>query len=81
MDKKQADELIVEIRAVKKLLILQLLKAEVSQKQIALMLEISEATMSRMIPKGAGKTKKGSAIKKEPNEVDDAKQGTDSDSG
>lgn len=51
MDKKQADELIAETRAVKKLLILQLLKAEVSQKQIAAMLDVSEATMSRMIPK------------------------------
>lgn len=58
MDKKQADELITEVRAVKKLLILQLLKAEVPQKQIASMLEVSEATMSRMIPKGAGKTRK-----------------------
>jgi DNA-directed RNA polymerase specialized sigma subunit len=52
MDNKQADELIAEMRSVKKLLILQLLKAEVSQKQIASMLEISEATMSRMIPRG-----------------------------
>jgi DNA-directed RNA polymerase specialized sigma subunit len=51
MDKKQGDDLISEVRAVKKLLILQLLKAEVSQKQIAAMLEISEATMSRMMPK------------------------------
>jgi len=55
MDKKQADDLISEIRAVKKLLILQLLKAEVSQKQIASMLEISEATMSRMIPRAKAK--------------------------
>lgn len=53
MDKKQADELIAEIRAVKKLLILQLLRADVPQKQIASMLEISEATMSRMIPSGS----------------------------
>lgn len=52
MDKKQTDELIAEMRAVKKLLILQLLKAEVPQKQIASMLEVSEATMSRMIPRG-----------------------------
>lgn len=61
MDKKQADELIAETRAVKKLLILQLLRAEVPQKQIASMLEISEATMSRMIPKGA--TARGSKAK------------------
>lgn len=59
MDKKQADELIAEIRAVKKLLILQLLKAEVPQKQIASMLEVSEATMSRMVPRAASSRKKG----------------------
>lgn len=52
MDKKQADELIAEMRSIKKLLILQLMRADASQKQIAAMLEISEATMSRMIPKG-----------------------------
>ncbi|PLP59490.1 hypothetical protein CYK37_09205 [Mesorhizobium loti] len=62
MDKKQAEELIGEIRAVKKLLILQLLKAEISQRQIASMLEVSEATMSRMIPKGTmGKIGKAKA--------------------
>ncbi|TPI13776.1 hypothetical protein FJW06_13745 [Mesorhizobium sp. B4-1-3] len=58
MDKKQADELIAEMRSIKKLLILQLLRNEVSQKQIASMLDISEATMSRMMPRAAGKTKK-----------------------
>lgn len=58
MDKKQADELIAEMRAVKRLLVLQLLKSEISQKQIAAMLEISEATMSRMIPKIVGKVRK-----------------------
>lgn len=52
MDKKQADELIGEMRSIKKLLILQLLKNEISQKQIAALLEISEATMSRMLAKG-----------------------------
>ncbi|MGE3366511.1 MAG: hypothetical protein AB7I34_24060 [Rhizobiaceae bacterium] len=58
MDKKQADELIGEVRAVKKLLILQLLKADVSQKQIASMLEVSEVTMSRMMPKAQSAKKK-----------------------
>ena len=51
MDQKQTNDLMYEIRAVKKLLVLQLLKADVPQKQIASMLEISEATMSRMISK------------------------------
>ena len=59
MDKKQADELIAEMRAVKRLLILQLLKADVPQKQIASMLEVSEATMSRMISKAASARKRG----------------------
>lgn len=71
MSKKQADELIVEIRAVKKLLILQLLAAEVSQRQIAAMLEISEATMSRMIPRTVGKPKRAAA--KSTNEAGDGK--------
>lgn len=53
MDAKQAAELVEELRAVKKLLMLQLLIADVPQKQIASMLGVSEATMSRMIPKGA----------------------------
>lgn len=65
MDKKQADELIGEMRSIKKLLVLQLLRAEVSQKQIAAMLEVSEATMSRMIPKGAGKSRKATMGKKD----------------
>lgn len=44
-----------EIRAVKMLLILQLLKMGVKQGQIASMLGISDATMSRMLPKGLAK--------------------------
>ncbi|MBK8457830.1 MAG: hypothetical protein IPL47_12575 [Phyllobacteriaceae bacterium] len=55
MDKKQTDDLIAEMRDVKKLLVLQLLCSDVSQRQIASMLEISEATMSRMIPRGTVK--------------------------
>jgi DNA-directed RNA polymerase specialized sigma subunit len=37
---------------IKRLMILQLLLSGASQAQIALMLGISEATMSRMLPKG-----------------------------
>ena len=53
MDTKQVNELIEEVRSVKKLLVLRLLQEDISQRQIASMLGVSEATMSRMIPKGA----------------------------
>jgi DNA-binding transcriptional regulator LsrR (DeoR family) len=52
---KEADDLLVEIRALKKLMILQLLSQGVKQGQIATMLGVSEATMSRMLPKGIAK--------------------------
>jgi DNA-binding transcriptional regulator LsrR (DeoR family) len=52
---KEGEELLAEIRAVKMLLILQLLRSGVRQTQIAAMLGISEATMSRMVPKGLTK--------------------------
>lgn len=41
-----------ELEAIKRLLILQMLITGTRQKDIALMLGISEATMSRMIPRG-----------------------------
>lgn len=49
-------ELVSELRSVKMLLILQLLKSGAKQSQIAAMLGISEATMSRMLPKGISKS-------------------------
>lgn len=52
---KEKDELLEEFRAVKMLLILQLLRQGVKQTHIAAMLGISEASMSRMLPKGIGK--------------------------
>ena len=55
---KESDELLSEVRAVKMLLILQLLRAGAKQSQIATMLGVSEATMSRMLPKGAAKAPK-----------------------
>lgn len=58
MDDKQTKALIDEIGEIKKLLILQLLNNGTRQKDIALMLGTSDATVSRMIPKGI--TKKGS---------------------
>lgn len=50
------DELSSEMKAVKLLLILHLLKSGVKQSQIAAMLGISEATMSRMLPTGLSKS-------------------------
>jgi len=44
-----------ELRAVKMLLILQALASGYQQKHIAAMLGISEATLSRMLPKGIAK--------------------------
>jgi DNA-binding NarL/FixJ family response regulator len=47
-----AKDLLEEMRSVKMLQILQLLGMGMKQKQIALMLGVSDATMSRMLPKG-----------------------------
>lgn len=52
MSDEDAKVLIGEMRSVKMLLILQLVTAGASQRQIALMLGVSDATVSRMIPKG-----------------------------
>jgi DNA-binding transcriptional regulator LsrR (DeoR family) len=53
---KEKDDLLDEMRAVKMLLILQLLRQGVKQSQIAATLGVSEATMSRMLPKGTSKS-------------------------
>jgi DNA-directed RNA polymerase specialized sigma subunit len=58
MDEKLGKELLLELQAIKKLLIMQLLKSDSSQKEIATMLGVSEATMSRMMPR-KGVDKKG----------------------
>lgn len=56
-----AKALIKEMRDVKMLLVLQMLNSGVRQRQIATALGISEATMSRMLPKGlTGKATKAS---------------------
>lgn len=55
MNDKQTEILIEEIRAVKKLLILQLLKMGYKQTHLAATLGVSDATMSRMLPKGLPK--------------------------
>jgi predicted transcriptional regulator len=49
------DELATEMKSVKMLLILQLLRSGVKQSQIAAVLGVSDATMSRMLPKGTAK--------------------------
>jgi DNA-binding transcriptional regulator LsrR (DeoR family) len=53
---KEADEFTADIRAIKMLMILQLLRSGVKQSQIAAMLGVSEATMSRMLPRGITKS-------------------------
>lgn len=52
MNEQDTGSLLQEMHDVKMLLILQLLNAGAKQKHIALMLGISEATMSRLLPKG-----------------------------
>lgn len=46
-----------ELRDLKMLMILQLLNAGVRQRQIAAALGVSEATISRLLPKGLQATK------------------------
>jgi hypothetical protein len=55
MTDQDAKALIGEIRDVKMLLILQMLNSGVKQRQLAIALGVSEATMSRMLPKGLSK--------------------------
>lgn len=64
MNDKDAKQLVEEIHDVKMLLILQLIGQGFKQGQIATMLGVSEATMSRMMPKGLSKAlskRKGAA--------------------
>jgi len=53
---KENGDALGELRALKMLMILQLLRQGVKQGQIAAMLGISEPTMSRMLPKGIAKS-------------------------
>lgn len=48
--------LVEEMQAVKKLLMLQLLAMGYKQKHIAAVLGVSDATLSRMLPKGLSKS-------------------------
>lgn len=61
MENKLLKTLIEETRSVKMLLILQLLGQGFKQAQIAKMLGVSEATMSRMLPSGVGRSVLGKA--------------------
>jgi predicted transcriptional regulator len=55
MNDALANELLNEMKSVKMLLILQLLGVGMKQRHIAMMLGISDATMSRMLPPGIAK--------------------------
>lgn len=52
MAESSLETLIGETVAVKKLLVLQLLAVGYKQKHLAAVLGVSEATLSRMLPKG-----------------------------
>lgn len=62
MSNEDAKALIEEMQGVKKLLMLQLLAMGYKQKHIASALGVSEATLSRMLPKGIFKD-----VPKKPN--------------
>jgi DNA-binding transcriptional regulator LsrR (DeoR family) len=51
----ESSELLRELKAVKMLLILQAMTLGCQQKHVAAALGVSEATLSRMLPKGLGK--------------------------
>jgi len=55
MDIKPGNEVVEELRSVKMLLILQALATGCQQKHIAAALGVSDATLSRMLPKGFAK--------------------------
>jgi DNA-binding transcriptional regulator LsrR (DeoR family) len=55
MANDDTNTLIREIQSVKMLLILQAMASGCQQKHVAAALGISEATLSRMLPKGFGK--------------------------
>lgn len=59
MDMKELQRLGDGIDDIKRLLILKLLEDGTPQSRIASMLEISPATMSRMMPKGLSKSIRG----------------------
>jgi DNA-binding transcriptional regulator LsrR (DeoR family) len=55
MENNAIESIAEEMRSVKMLLILQALAAGCQQKHVAAALDVSEATLSRMFPKGFAK--------------------------
>lgn len=55
MTESDVKALLGEMQAVKKLLMLQLLAMGCKQRHLAAALDVSEATLSRMLPKGLSK--------------------------
>lgn len=55
MASDESSELLGELKNVKMLLILQAMALGCQQRQVAAALGVSEATLSRMLPKGLGK--------------------------
>jgi hypothetical protein len=51
----ETETLLQEMQSVKMLLILQAMASGCQQKHVAAVLGVSEATLSRMLPKGLGK--------------------------
>jgi DNA-binding transcriptional regulator LsrR (DeoR family) len=54
LDSDKPSELLDELKAVKMLLILQAMASGCQQKHVAAALGVSEATLSRMLPKALG---------------------------
>ena len=52
MSTDTSNEMLEELRAIKNLLILQILASGLPQKHVATALNVSDATLSRMFPKG-----------------------------
>jgi predicted transcriptional regulator len=58
MNEGNNSDLVQEMQWVRKLLMLQVLASGYQQKDIALLLGVSDATLSRMLPKGISKKSK-----------------------
>ncbi len=58
MNDDNSNALVEEMQAIKKLLMLQLLAVGYKQKHLAGALGVSEATLSRMLPKGLPKKRR-----------------------
>ena len=57
--KSQQDQVILELSALKKLMIMTLFDRGYTQKQVALALGVTQPTVSKMFPKGALKPSRG----------------------